>query len=242
MQKGRELLELLERASDRGMDQIVAQYTLLLCTVAARRVSDTEEIKDIVNETFLEFYAHRERFDPEKGSLKAYLSTITDRLAVKQYWELSRLNTVSSGEPVDAHDWIAATELKNDLAAVLDTVAEAVKGDDDAVTVRLTAVEKEALNDKQQAALESVATNAVIVEVKLVITHADGGETELHELGAADRLHHAGRRRGSADKLHRRQCGSGNAHRETHPPCTSGCLLQRCGCNQLLCGCRPLGC
>lgn len=120
MQKGRELLELLERASDRGMDQIVAQYTLLLCTVAARRVSDTEEIKDIVNETFLEFYAHRERFDPEKGSLKAYLSTITDRLAVKQYWELSRLNTVSSGEPVDAHDCIADTELKNDLAAALE--------------------------------------------------------------------------------------------------------------------------
>ncbi len=67
--------------------------------------------------------------------------------------------------------------------AVLDTVADAVKSDEDTVTVRLTSVEKEALNDKQQEALDSIGQDAVIVEVSLVITHADGGETELHELG-----------------------------------------------------------
>ena len=66
---------------------------------------------------------------------------------------------------------------------VLDTVADAVRDGEDSVTVRLTAVEKENLNSEQQAALESITTDAVIVEVKLVISHAGGGETELHELG-----------------------------------------------------------
>lgn len=120
MRKDRELLELLERAPERGMEEIVAQYTPLLCAVAARRVHDGEEVKDLVNETFLEFYAHRERFDPEKGSLRAYLSAITDRLAVGRYWELSRLDTVPADEMADGHDRIADAELRNDLAAALE--------------------------------------------------------------------------------------------------------------------------
>ena len=66
--------------------------------------------------------------------------------------------------------------------AVLDTVASAVTGED-TVAVKLSAVEKEDLNEDQKAALNSITQDAVIVEVSLVITHADGTETELHQLG-----------------------------------------------------------
>lgn len=66
--------------------------------------------------------------------------------------------------------------------AVLDTVARELTGED-TVTVKLTAVEENELNGDQQAALDSITQDAVIVEVALVITHADGSTTELHELG-----------------------------------------------------------
>ncbi len=66
---------------------------------------------------------------------------------------------------------------------VLDTVADAFKSVDDTVMVRLTSVEKNELNDKQQAALDSLTQDAVIVEVSLIITHADNSTTKLHELG-----------------------------------------------------------
>lgn len=66
--------------------------------------------------------------------------------------------------------------------AVLDTVASAITGED-TVAVKLTSVEEKDLNDDQQAALDSITQGAVIVEVSLVITHADGTETELHQLG-----------------------------------------------------------
>lgn len=67
--------------------------------------------------------------------------------------------------------------------AVLDTVASAVTGED-TVAVKLTAVEKEELTDLQKEALDSITQDAVIVEVSLVITHADGSpDTELHQLG-----------------------------------------------------------
>jgi len=66
---------------------------------------------------------------------------------------------------------------------VLDTVAGAVTSGKDTVAVKLTAVEEENLNELQQAALDSITQDAVIVEVSLVITHTDGTTTELHELG-----------------------------------------------------------
>lgn len=120
MQNDKELLALLESEPERGMEEIVARYTGTLCAAAARRIGDREEVKDLVNETFLQFYEHRERFDPDRGSLRAYLSAITDRLAVKQYWELSRLRTVPAEEQADTHDGMADAELRSDLDAALE--------------------------------------------------------------------------------------------------------------------------
>lgn len=118
MPNDRELIALLERAPERGMEEIVTQCTPTLCAVAARRVDDSEEVKDLVNETFLQFYEHRERFDPGKGSLVAYLSVITDRLAIKRYRELSRPNAFSA-EADDAQDCAEETALRLDLESAL---------------------------------------------------------------------------------------------------------------------------
>ena len=68
-------------------------------------------------------------------------------------------------------------------SGVLDTVANAVTRGEDTVAVKLTSVEEDDLTDLQQAALNSITRDAVIVEVSLIITHADGTETELHQLG-----------------------------------------------------------
>ncbi len=118
--KDKELLALLEREPERGMEALVTQYTGLLCAVAARRVNDSEEIKDLVDETFLQFYEHRERFDPDKGSLGAYLSVITDRLAVKSYHELSRLRMAPDEEQDEARDFAEDSATRVDLAAALE--------------------------------------------------------------------------------------------------------------------------
>lgn len=118
--KDKELLALLEREPERGMEALVTQYTGLLCAVAARRVNDSEEIKDLVDETFLQFYEHRERFDPDKGSLGAYLSVITDRLAVKSYHELSRLRMVPDEEQEESRDFAEDSATRVDLAAALE--------------------------------------------------------------------------------------------------------------------------
>ena len=66
---------------------------------------------------------------------------------------------------------------------VLDTVADAVTGDGDQISVKLAAIEKDDLSEAQQKALESISQEGVIVEVSLVITHEDQSITELHQLG-----------------------------------------------------------
>ena len=68
-------------------------------------------------------------------------------------------------------------------SGVLDTVASAVTSGEDTVAVKLTAVEERDLTDLQKEALNSISKDAVIVEVSLIITHTDGTETELHQLG-----------------------------------------------------------
>lgn len=121
MRRDTELLALLAREPERGMEELMAQYTGLLWSVAARRVHDAEDIKDCVNETFLEFYAHRERFAPESGSLKNYLAAITDRLAVRRYWESQR-EGAPLAEAEAPHDMAEEAERRADLEAALRTL------------------------------------------------------------------------------------------------------------------------
>ncbi len=120
MQSDEKLMALLDSDPETGMEELVTQYNGLLWSVAARRLGEPEDIKDCVNETFLEFYAHRDRFDPDKGSLKSYLSAITDRLAVKRYWELSRCAAGVPEELPDCRESMAFAESRADLESVLE--------------------------------------------------------------------------------------------------------------------------
>lgn len=119
MHSDKERMVMLEHTPEQAMEEIVAQYTGLLCAVVARRVDDREEVKDLVNETFLEFYEHRQHFDPDKGSLGTYLSVIADRLAIKRYKEMNRVR-VASAEVVDTHDYMADVALRYDVTEALE--------------------------------------------------------------------------------------------------------------------------
>ena len=125
-----------------------------------------EELADIVNSA--------------EGDVSVNLGSVegVDELVLPS----SLLEALSESDKADSLT-IATEDASISMSgAVLDTVASAVTGED-TVAVKLSAVEKEDLNEDQKAALNSITQDAVIVEVSLVITHADGTETELHQLG-----------------------------------------------------------
>lgn len=65
---------------------------------------------------------------------------------------------------------------------VLDTIADAVTGPEDKVTLHMSEVQPEDMNEAQEAALESLPNAPAIVDLSLTVTHADGTTTTLSEL------------------------------------------------------------
>ena len=65
---------------------------------------------------------------------------------------------------------------------VLDTIADAVTGPEDKVTLHMSEVRPEDMNPAQQAALESLPNAPAIVDLSLVVTHDNGTTTTLSEL------------------------------------------------------------
>ena len=90
MKQDNDLLALLEKDPEQGMAALIQEYSGLLWTVCRQYLTSSEDVKECVNETFSQFYLHRHRFDPKKGSLKGYLAAIGRRCAIHQYQENRR--------------------------------------------------------------------------------------------------------------------------------------------------------
>ena len=75
-------------------EDLMEQYAALVWKTAAACLENPEDIKECVNDVFLEFYLHNGRYDPEKGSYAAFLRTIAHRKAVSMY----RKNRKASGQ------------------------------------------------------------------------------------------------------------------------------------------------
>ena len=118
--------------------------------------------------------------DNVDGEVSIDLSGVTDVTELTLPGNL--MDALSQSDKADGLTVTTGDSSISMSSAVLDTVAKEVTGED-SVTVKLTSVEEDELNADQQAALDSLSQDAVIVEVSLVITHADGSTTELHELG-----------------------------------------------------------
>lgn len=114
------ILELLKTDSQAAMVRIVEEYTGLIWKIAERYLHDPEDIKECVNDTFLEFYTHQDRFDPAKGTMKAFLAVIARNVSVSRY----RKNRSRSAEPLaedipDDRDEIQNADEKLDLEKAL---------------------------------------------------------------------------------------------------------------------------
>lgn len=81
----KKVLALLETEPQEAMTQLVTAYTALLWHVAEQYLTDPEDIRECVNDTFSEFYLHRGRFDPDKGTLAAFLAAIARNRAISRY-------------------------------------------------------------------------------------------------------------------------------------------------------------
>ena len=63
----KEIIDLLNENPEEGMEQIITQYSGLLWAVISRHISQPEDIKECVNDTYAEFFRAKNDFDEKKG-------------------------------------------------------------------------------------------------------------------------------------------------------------------------------
>lgn len=93
MDRDAHLLQLLEQDPEAGLAALMEQYGGAVRAVAARRLSNEEDVRECVNDVFAQAYFQRARFDAAKGSLKNWLCTIARRRAIDRDRALRRRQT-----------------------------------------------------------------------------------------------------------------------------------------------------
>lgn len=102
------------------MTLLVEQYTGLLWNIIENDLSNPEDIKECVNDTFTEFYFQREKFDPERGTLAGYLADIARKRAISRYRKNKKHDTVPLPENQEASDGsLSGVEERLDLEKVI---------------------------------------------------------------------------------------------------------------------------
>lgn len=80
-----QLLEMMDADINAGTAALFEAYGGLVWSACGRRLKDPEDIKECVNDTFVDFSRQYRRFDPDQGSLSNYLCTIALRRATECY-------------------------------------------------------------------------------------------------------------------------------------------------------------
>lgn len=121
-----DFLELFQTDSNAAMDELIEQYTGLVWSIASKHLSNTEDKKECVNDTFAEFYRRWETFDPSKGTLSAYLSTIAQNRAITKYQKNKVYNLhdpLDEAYHADSFDAIDQAEWKIVLASAMEVLS-----------------------------------------------------------------------------------------------------------------------
>lgn len=127
-----QLLDLLRHDRERGTALLLETYTPLLWSVCQRRLSDPEDIKECVNDVFMEFCMNPERYDSQQSSLKNYLAMIADRRAISYYRSNQRRDQAESATGQNQKQLDAQIELHTQLEEALSQLQQ-----EDAQIIRL---------------------------------------------------------------------------------------------------------
>lgn len=89
-----ELLDFLRKNPEKGLKALIAQYSGLVYAVVRRNLPETlcaADAEACAAEVFGEFYLDLDKYDPSKGSIKAWLCVIARHNA----FDLARRNTAA---------------------------------------------------------------------------------------------------------------------------------------------------
>ena len=75
--KEQQILSLFQKGDNRAMDKLYMEYADYLTGVCARYISNEDQLKDVLQESFIRIFTNIHQFEYRgKGSLKAWMTKV----------------------------------------------------------------------------------------------------------------------------------------------------------------------
>ena len=83
--KEQQILSLFQKGNNRAMDKLYMEYADYLTGVCARYISNEDQLKDVLQESFIRIFTNIHQFEYRgKGSLKAWMTKVVINEALQQ--------------------------------------------------------------------------------------------------------------------------------------------------------------
>ena len=122
----------IRNRNEAAINEVITKYSKLLWSVAGAVLSNIGSIQDVeecVADTFIYLWEHPDKYDPQRGKLKTWLSIVARTQAVNKYREISKQNTISLEDTdfiaqLGVFDNILEAETRRSLLASVNTLGE----------------------------------------------------------------------------------------------------------------------
>jgi RNA polymerase sigma-70 factor (ECF subfamily) len=124
-------------AAIRGRDEtvineVITKYSKLLWSVVGavlNNIGSTQDAEECVADTFIYLWEHPDKYDPQRGKLKTWLSIVARTQAVNRCREIAKRNTVSLEDTdfvdqIGIVDDILKAETRQNLLASVNALGE----------------------------------------------------------------------------------------------------------------------
>lgn len=128
-----QLSAALRARSEAAIGYVINKYSRLLWAIVRAiltPIAPAEEMEECVADVFIQLWTAPEKFDPQRGSLKGWLSMVARSRATDRYRRLSRQNTISLedvwlADAMDLTDSILTRERGQALMDAMERLPEA---------------------------------------------------------------------------------------------------------------------
>lgn len=126
------ILSGLQRREEATIGYVITKYSKLLWPIASavlKNVGSLQDVEECVADAFIHLWAHPEKFDPRRGSLKSWLCMVVRSRAIDRYRDLSRRGTVPLESAMMAgrmgvQDALLREETRRELIAAVNALAD----------------------------------------------------------------------------------------------------------------------
>ena len=88
----------IENRREYAINEVITKYSRLLWSVAGavlNNIGSTQDVEECVADTFIYLWEHPEKYNPQRGKLKTWLSIIARTQALNRCREIAKRNIVS---------------------------------------------------------------------------------------------------------------------------------------------------